>query len=567
MSFTGNNPKFNTVRYNPQSTLPSNPEEGSVFRSDGTAIPKGLWEYRDAVWKRVGSGSGVLNFYENGDADNHSDTSNFSTGNNATFDGGGVLAGTFSISTTAADLINGNNVFKLVGDATAGNNTNDYVASQTIDIPQGYRGRNIGIQFQYKWDGAATNLVWRVKDTTNNVILTDDNELLEVSAGSDNIAKEFSTAFFCPSDCTQIEIGPQILTGESSKTLIWDDVIVSPDPFIDKDLLVDQETSFSAAASTMTSAAAGVLRWSSVTQSGDDLISYDDSNGRFTANRECEVWVSTSLNSASANTIDIRKNGTVIMQHEAAAGSTENVASPVKLSATDYIDINVSAALDNAETQYLRILAQAEEEHVVTPAKAQLTNWEAYTPTFTGFGTATGVDFHWRRNGENVEIRGKFSAGTPTATEAQITLPVVDGSTLAVKAGLSGVQSCGVHFNGVTTNQSGGVILATSGDTYFNMNNSDQMAVGANPHNPANGNAVTSTGDNLTINCSIPVEGWSADATFLAAIPVTKQTLQLVDGVTAPDTNANAQIYVDSADGDLKIKFADGTTKTIITDT
>lgn len=43
--------------------------------------------------------------------------------------------------------------------------------------------------------------------------------------------------------------------------------------------------------------------------------------------------------------------------------------------------------------------------------------------------------------------------------------------------------------------------------------------------------------------------------------------LMIVDGVTAPTTVPSfAQIYVDTADGDLKIKFGDGTVKTIVTD-
>lgn len=44
--------------------------------------------------------------------------------------------------------------------------------------------------------------------------------------------------------------------------------------------------------------------------------------------------------------------------------------------------------------------------------------------------------------------------------------------------------------------------------------------------------------------------------------------LALSDGVTAPTTlPGHAQIYIDTADGDLKIKFGDGTVKTIATDT
>ena len=44
--------------------------------------------------------------------------------------------------------------------------------------------------------------------------------------------------------------------------------------------------------------------------------------------------------------------------------------------------------------------------------------------------------------------------------------------------------------------------------------------------------------------------------------------LRLTDGVTAPTSTAGyALIYVDTADGDLKVRFGDGTTKTIVTDT
>lgn len=44
--------------------------------------------------------------------------------------------------------------------------------------------------------------------------------------------------------------------------------------------------------------------------------------------------------------------------------------------------------------------------------------------------------------------------------------------------------------------------------------------------------------------------------------------IALVDGVSAPTAVSGlAFIYVDSADGDLKIRFGDGTTKTIVTDT
>lgn len=43
---------------------------------------------------------------------------------------------------------------------------------------------------------------------------------------------------------------------------------------------------------------------------------------------------------------------------------------------------------------------------------------------------------------------------------------------------------------------------------------------------------------------------------------------KLKDGVPAPSASfGNAVIYIDQADGDLKIQFVDGTIKTIVVDT
>jgi hypothetical protein len=51
-----------------------------------------------------------------------------------------------------------------------------------------------------------------------------------------------------------------------------------------------------------------------------------------------------------------------------------------------------------------------------------ITSWVQYTPTFTGLGTCTSVNVWSRRVGDTLEIMGTFTLGTPTATEARITL-------------------------------------------------------------------------------------------------------------------------------------------------
>lgn len=66
----------------------------------------------------------------------------------------------------------------------------------------------------------------------------------------------------------------------------------------------------------------------------------------------------------------------------------------------------------------------------------------------------------------------------------------------------------------------------------------------------------------------------SQDATMSAGTSskrftnVFSQGIALIDGITAPSTiTGHAVIYVDTADGDLKVKFGDGTVKTIVVDT
>jgi hypothetical protein len=49
---------------------------------------------------------------------------------------------------------------------------------------------------------------------------------------------------------------------------------------------------------------------------------------------------------------------------------------------------------------------------------------------------------------------------------------------------------------------------------------------------------------------------------------VTKTFTMLSDGITAPTALTGwAKLYVDTADGDLKVRFGDNVTKTITTDT
>lgn len=56
---------------------------------------------------------------------------------------------------------------------------------------------------------------------------------------------------------------------------------------------------------------------------------------------------------------------------------------------------------------------------------SQFGDWTSYTPTFTGFGTVTVQNFKYRTAPNGVEIEGRWTLGTTTATEARVSLPNV----------------------------------------------------------------------------------------------------------------------------------------------
>ena len=133
------------------------------------------------------------------------------------------------------------------------------------------------------------------------------------------------------------------------------------------------------------------------------------------------------------------------------------------------------------------------------------TDYISYTPTFTGFGTVTGVDMEYKRVGDSMLISGRFSCGTSTAVEARVSLPL----GLEVKSG-SGIIARGAYFRGQATNRHGGAVLTEGGESYLTFG--DSMVFGGDVTNALikdTGNVVCGTGNALSFTTGlIPIEGW-----------------------------------------------------------
>jgi hypothetical protein len=76
---------------------------------------------------------------------------------------------------------------------------------------------------------------------------------------------------------------------------------------------------------------------------------------------------------------------------------------------------------------------------------------------------------------------------------------------------------------------------------------------------------VTSTSEDFDFVVNLMAAGATAAERFRID---SAGGLYIRDGITAPSTRSGyAIIYVDTSDGDLKVRFGDGTTKTIVVDT
>jgi hypothetical protein len=133
------------------------------------------------------------------------------------------------------------------------------------------------------------------------------------------------------------------------------------------------------------------------------------------------------------------------------------------------------------------------------------TSWVAYTPTFTGFGTPTSVNFYSRKNGDMLEIQGRFVAGTTTATEAQITIGY-NGSSANVSSNSSIIAALSVCGNLIqtTVGANGFYPLIESNKTYvvFGATGTSRAAT-----TKLNGNDFA-TGATISFQAFIPVTVW-----------------------------------------------------------
>lgn len=124
----------------------------------------------------------------------------------------------------------------------------------------------------------------------------------------------------------------------------------------------------------------------------------------------------------------------------------------------------------------------------------------AYTPTFTNFGTVTGINCTHERKGQKMRINCTFTTGTTVATEARVSLP----NSLLTISTIPTVSVVGFLARAVATVGSY-TVLAEPSTGYLTFGLQDGSRPGLTK---LLGNVFSSTSTN-SFFAEVPIEGWA----------------------------------------------------------
>lgn len=141
-----------------------------------------------------------------------------------------------------------------------------------------------------------------------------------------------------------------------------------------------------------------------------------------------------------------------------------------------------------------------------------ITDPVAITPTFTGFGTVSGVECSTFRVGGNLRGRIKFVTGTTTGVTAQVSIGwngisgnVTTASSISATGQVVGKgnidTAAGTFFGGLT-------LIATPNVSYLTFGVESSTTNGITS---ALGNAIGSSGKTIEMYFEVPIQGWSSN--------------------------------------------------------
>lgn len=162
-------------------------------------------------------------------------------------------------------------------------------------------------------------------------------------------------------------------------------------------------------------------------------------------------------------------------------------------------------------------------------------DWQDYTATFTAFGTVSVQKTSYRKVGDSIELMCRFTAGTPTAAEARVSLPtglVSDATKIQSTLSIVGVA----ETTGNGTIQIEEVLIEPS-KTYVTFGLRSSAFNGLLKQN---GNDLVATAGEVSFIARLPIQGWTSGNLTAASAnlnaPAVVRTFKNAGSITAATT-------------------------------
>ena len=515
---------------------------GSLMISDVAEIYQKQDNGLTDKWVKYGQEfEGERNFYKAGSSD-YGFIANFLTGDDPLFATSTPLAslsGTFAISTTGADLLDGPSVYKYT---QAAGSVNDFIASEPVDIPPGFRGGEIGLQSLYTFDGEDGDILLKAicEDDFSNIPTGSLGTSTQIEKGSGLI----TSSIFVKEACTQIRVGFQVANASTSAELVWENFKVTPDKgskllleattvvrlrnFLGKastntaidrfgEIALGEDLDFSAIAASQT---VGPIKVTTSATDGTELVFTKDAscNISFSAiyNQNGEMGLSKNSNQLTSNLRTITDEHRIVIANMDAANTNESVSWEGTVKSGDIIRPhgNTVNGLGANDDGVLSILCKTDSEHIGLPATSNLTNWTDYAPIFTGFGTVTITQARYRQVGDSLEIIIRADTGTGTAVEGKVSLPdemvISNGYTANHRLGNMEIDDpTTIHY----------LVIGSAGNSFIGFDRNGG-GVDTTTYTADTGASLGVNNSDVTIRFTVDIEGLDAAPKFLFANPL-----------------------------------------------